>query len=46
VGKGVLVLYGLAAVRFLIFLSSRSWIGALAAAIVIVLLPVVVFTRE
>jgi hypothetical protein len=28
------------------FLASRSWIGAVAAAVAIVLLPVVIYTRD
>jgi hypothetical protein len=46
VARAALVIYSLAAVRLLMFLASRSWIGALAAPIAIVLLPVVIYTRD
>jgi hypothetical protein len=45
-GQGGLLIYTLAAVRLLLFLASRSWVGALAAAVAIVLLPVVIYTRD
>jgi hypothetical protein len=46
VARAGLLIYTLAAVRLLLFLASRSWVGALAAAIAIVLLPVVIYTRD
>jgi hypothetical protein len=46
VARAGLLIYTLAAVRLLMFLASRSWIGALAAAVAMVLLPVVIYTRD